>query len=202
MASASVNRLATGPMTMQSPRDDGTSSTVLTVRASVDDWTAPPTATTDTGDEDGPSRRMAKNVGFMDLHLGDDDDDRGGAMMLILASDVLYEPMSMESLSNKLLSLVHPTRGGYALIADPRRERTIGCRDAFVECVRSLGGEVEVFPLPDLDEERRMMMSDNGNDHRVTPSLLVGGVSDVDIDGSLAKTMLIVVHYPRGKDGI
>ena len=192
MASAAVNGLATGPVTtaatsgMSAPAVTSTAA-VLTVRAAVDDWTLPATTTAATGAADD---RM-KNVGYRDLHLGDD----GGAMLL-LASDVLYEPSSMESLSSKLLSLVHPIHGGYALIADPRRERTPGCRDAFVECVRDAGGEVEIFDMPDLEEERRKMGGVNDG----IASSSVGGESDLDIDGSLAQTVLIVVHFSRGND--
>lgn len=194
MASAAVNGLATGPVTtaatsgMSAPAGTSTAA-VLTLRAAVDDWTLPATTTAATGAADD---RM-KNVGYRDLHLGDD----GGAMLL-LASDVLYEPSSMESLSSKLLSLVHPIHGGYALIADPRRERTPGCRDAFVECVRDAGGEVEIFDMPDLEEERRKM--GGVNDRGGIASLPVGGESDLDIDGSLAQTVLIVVHFSRGND--
>ena len=214
MASAAVNGLATGPIVTAAAAARGTTSSgtsssppapaatptaaVLTVRAAVDDWTLPPTTmTTATGaavDDD----RM-KNIGYRDLHLGDDNYDDDGGAVLLLASDVLYEPSSMESLSSKLLSLVHPIRGGYVLIADPRRERTPGCRDAFVECVRDAGGEVGIFDMPDLEEERRNM-GGSVNDGGGITSLPVGGESDVDIDGSLAKTVLIVVHFSRGKD--
>ena len=83
------------------------------------------------------------------------------------------------------------------MIADPLRERTPGCRDSFVECVKNSGGRVEIIPMPDLKEEMRKMGGDN--DHHGFTSLL-GSESDVDIDGSLAKTVLIVVHYPRGND--
>ncbi len=158
------------------------------MRAAVDDWTLP--ATTTTGSDGAAS--MVKNVGYRDLNLG----DYQGAMLL-LASDILYEPLSMESLSNKLLSLAHPIHGGYALIADPRRERTPGCRNSFVECVKNSGGQVEIIPMPDFEEERRKMGDDK--DYRGITSLL-GGESDVDIDGSLAKTVLIVVHYPQGNN--
>jgi hypothetical protein len=196
MASAEVNGLATGPITAASGEASVTSSNltgtamaaVLTVRAAIDDWTLPATAMATGAADEG-----MKNVGYRDLHLGDD-----GGTMLLMASDVLYEPSSMESLSSKLLSLVHPIHGGYALIADPRRERTPGCRDAFVECMRNSGGEVEIFGMPDLEEERRKM---GGIDDRSgITSLPVGGESDVDIDESLAKTVLIVVHFSRGKD--
>ncbi|KAL3793908.1 hypothetical protein ACHAW5_007071, partial [Stephanodiscus triporus] len=196
MSSAAVNGHATGPIIAPLESSESTTTTtataattdVFTVRAAVDDWTIP--ATTTAGGDGASS--MTKNVGYRDLHLG----DYQGAMLL-LASDVLYEPSSMESLSNKLLSLAHPIHGGYALIADPLRERTPGCRDSFVECAKNSGGLVEIVPMPDFEEERRKMGGDD--DHRgLTPSL--GCESDVDIDGNLAKTVLIVVHYPRGKN--
>jgi hypothetical protein len=107
------------------------------------------------------------------LHLDNQD-------TILLASDIIYEPSSMKCLASKLRSLLHPTNGGYALIADPVKERTPGCRDAFVESIRELGGEVVILSMPRLEERNRGM------------KLLEG---DVDINGELAETVLIVVHF-------
>ena len=94
----------------------------------------------------------------------------------------------MESLANKLHKLVHPTHGGYILIADPERERTSGCRVTFVECIRSLGGEVEIFPLED-----GVGNSSCGN---IVLQSLSLNESDIDIDGRSTRTVLIVARFP------
>ena len=81
--------------------------------------------------------------------------------------------------------MVHSIHGGYILIADPERERTPGCRVTLMECIRNLGGQVEIFPMEDC-----VGFSSGGN--IVLQSLYE---SDIDIDGRLARTVLIVVHF-------
>jgi len=193
MASASTNGLMTGPLiqppaeSAQEEAEDIITSTdtnnghgisSVTARAAIDDWTLPTSADNILGqDNDSP----IKNICYQDLHLnalvGYDNQNT-----ILLASDILYEPSSMTSLATKLESLLHPIHGGYALIADPQKERTIGCRDSFVESVHDLGGEVDILPLSDLE-----------NDDDNNGVMLLEG--DMDIDGSLAKTVLIVVRF-------
>lgn len=186
MASAAVNGLATAPMEPASNGDGGGEDAPrVTARAALDDWTLPPDDDADGGGAGGPS---VKNVCYRDLRLSDlrgHDNER----VVLLASDVLYEPSSMPSLAVKLQSLLHPTEGGYALIADPARERTPGCRKAFVTSVEKLGGEVGTFPLPELEGA--------GTSRGGGAALLEG---DVDIDGSLCRSVLIVVRF-RGEGG-
>ena len=69
------------------------------------------------------------------------------------------------------------------LITDPEKERTSGCRSALVESVKEMGGEVVILPIP----------QPRNNGIATNKSVLVD--SDVDIDGNLAKTVLIVVHF-------
>lgn len=190
MASASTNGIATGPLIAQpvdaEAQTEDSVPPIITARAAIDDWTLPMV----TGDEtDEGTSSPIKNVCYRDLHLEALHSQNRDTVLL--ASDILYEPLSMKPLATKLKSLLHPIRGGYALIADPERERTRGCRDAFVEAVRSSGGEVCVLPMPDLENGNDSMTGGSGGaNDRMT--LLE---SDVDIDGSLARTVLIVVHF-------
>jgi predicted nicotinamide N-methyase len=121
-----------------------------------------------------------KNISYKDLQL--DALDCDNKQTLILASDILYEPSSMTSLATKLRNLLHPKDGGYVLITDPEKERTSGCRSALVESVKEMGGQVEILPMP----------QPKNNGMTTNKSMLVE--SDVDIDGNLAKTVLIVVY--------
>jgi hypothetical protein len=168
MSSAQLANLQSAPLEVQDA--EGKSNTPLvTVRASMDDWTV----SNETKGED--SRPQIKNIGYSDLCLfgpGYNNQDT-----TILASDILYEPQSMKTLAIKIKSLLNPNSGGYALISDPEEERTEGCRDAFISSVKELGGEIAVIPLP-VPRGRAQMME-----------------SDIDINGSLASTVLIVVHF-------
>ena len=159
MASAAINKLGTAPISSEQFLSE-----LITVRSSIDDWTS-----TD------------KNISYKDLQLEELHFQNDQTM--ILASDILYEPSSMDSLATKLRNLLHPKDGGYVLIADPEKERTSGCRSALVESVKEMGGQVVILPIqqPKIDG---MAMN---------KSMLVE--SDVDIDGNLAKTVLIVVHF-------
>ena len=208
MASAAVNGISTGPIIPQSqpsslaqdidaaetskPLVDKLplSNVVITARAAIDDWSLPFAEEGGTSMEESKSSSAIKNICYTDLLL---DDGVGTQMdeatLIVLASDILYEPSSMESLANKLHKLVHPTHGGYILIADPERERTPGCRVTFVECIRNLGGEVEIFPL----EDSGVTIS---SENLVASQTLLLDASDIDIDGRLARTVLIVVHFP------
>jgi len=193
MASAAVNGLATGPIRQPAAgsayANDGGDVPSITARAAIDDWTLPAAASDDENDggddEGGPP---IKNICYRDLHL-DAFPGCDNRNTVLLASDVLYEPSSVGALAKKLRGLLHPVRGGYALIADPRRERTPGCREAFVESVRCLGGEVATIHMPELEDAARL-----GARNGMT--LLE---SDLDIDGSLCKSMLMVVHF-KGTD--
>lgn len=204
MASAATNGVATVPIARAGrgrPSEDGGGAPppVIVARAAVDDWTLP----IEGGDEDGggeeggpssgaapPPPSGAKNVRHRDLHLeGEDGRDGGSSSTIILASDVLYEPSNMASLATKLRSLLHPRHGGYVLLADPVKERTRGCRDAFLKAVEELGGEAETFSSEEFGP--------GGGGAPLAPAgsggyLLEG---DVDIDGNLAETVLIVVRF-------
>jgi hypothetical protein len=164
MASAAINNLATGPISEE--EGSGIAERTITARSSIDDWTS-----------------SDKNINYDGLKL--DSLDYDNKQTLILGSDILYEPSSMDTLSVKLRSLLHPKDGGYVFITDPERERTAGCRSAFQKSVEELGGNVVVLPLP--QPERNGMKK----------SILVE--SDIDIDGTLAKTVLIVVHFDGDK---
>ena len=164
MASAAINNLAIAPISSEQEMVGGTTTPLIVARSSIDDWTS-----TD------------KNISYEDLQLGALDYEN--EQTLILASDILYEPSSMDSLATKLRNLLHPNDGGYILITDPEKERTTGCRSALVESVQEMGGEVVILPIP----------QPKNNGIAMNKSVLVE--SDVDIDGNLAKTVLIVVHF-------
>ncbi|KAL7495942.1 hypothetical protein ACHAWT_005977 [Skeletonema menzelii] len=164
MASAAINNLAIAPISSEQEMVGGTITPLIVARSSIDDWTS-----TD------------KNISYEDLQLGALDYEN--EQTLILASDILYEPSSMDSLATKLRNLLHPNDGGYILITDPEKERTTGCRSALVESVQEMGGEVVILPIP----------QPKNNGIAMNKSVLVE--SDVDIDGNLAKTVLIVVHF-------
>ena len=163
MASASINNLATAPISNDARHTDD-SAPLITVRSSIDDWTS-----------------ADKNICYKDLCL--DSLDIQNKQTLILASDILYEPSSMDSLTTKLRNLLEPKEGGYVLITDPEKERTSGCRIKFVKSVQDMGGQVVILPLP----------QPNSSGKALNKPILVE--SDVDIDGNLAKTVLIVVHF-------
>lgn len=169
MSSCATNGIVTGsilphPGEVPTNKDAG-----LVARAAIDDWTLPINSNTD----DSNSSQQIKNICYQDLNLSNDENT------ILLASDILYERSTMKSLASKLQQLVHPNNGGYCLIADPLKERTNGCRDEFVKCIKALGGEIGIINLPTLDK----------NDKDV---LLEG---DMDIDGSLASTVLILVQF-------
>lgn len=157
MASAAINNLATGPISEE--EGSGIAERTITARSSIDDWTS-----------------SDKNINYDGLKL--DSLDYDNKQTLILASDILYEPSSMDTLSVKLRSLLHPKDGGYVFITDPERERTAGCRSAFQKSVEELGGNVVILPLPQPESKKSILVE-----------------SDIDIDGTLAKTVLIVVHF-------
>ena len=161
MASAAINNLNLGPISSEEEGNNITERTI-TARSSIDDWTS-----------------SDKNINYDGLKL--DSLDYDNKQTLILGSDILYEPSSMDTLSVKLRSLLHPKDGGYVFITDPERERTAGCRSAFQKSVEELGGNVVILPLPQPESDG------------MKKSILVE--SDIDIDGTLAKTVLIVVHF-------
>ena len=203
MASAAVNGITTGPILPQPQSSSALVETsqplfdelpppnvVITARAAIDDWSLPFAEEGGASVKESKSSSAIKNICYHDLLLPDGfDTQMDESTLLVLASDILYEPSSMESLANKLHKLVHPTHGGYILIADPERERTPGCRVTFVECIRNLGGEVEIFPL----EDSGVTIS---SENLVASQTLLLDASDIDIDGRLARTVLIVVHFP------
>ena len=207
MASAAVNGITTGPILPQPQpsslaQDNDAAETskplvdklplsnvVITARAAIDDWSLPFAEEGGTSMEESKSSSAIKNICYTDLLLHDGvGTHKDEATLLVLASDILYEPSSMESLANKLRKLVHPTHGGYILIADPERERTPSCRVTFVECIRNLGGEVEIFPMED-----GVGNSSGGN---IVQQSLSMNENDVDIDGRLTRTVLIVAYFP------
>ena len=181
MASCATNGIVTGSIIVPPQSSEKTNSDVgITARAAIDDWTLPITTSSETTN----TNSQIKNICYQDLHVPNKEDT------IVLASDILYEPTTMKSLATKLQSLVNPINGGYVLIADPVKERTIGCRDSFVDSVKELNGDIDIVPLPELDG---MRMSGSG----VRGGMLLEG--DMDIDGSLAKTVLIVVHFKGGE---
>ena len=169
MSSCATNGIVTGSIIPQPGEVPANKDAGLIARAAIDDWTLPIDSDTD----DLNSSQQIKNVCYQDLNLSNNENT------ILLASDILYEPSTMKSLANKLQQLVHPINGGYCLIADPLKERTNGCRDEFVKSVKALGGEIDIVNLPTLDKTDKNM-------------LLEG---DVDINGSLASTVLILVHF-------
>ncbi|KAL7502717.1 hypothetical protein ACHAXN_000629 [Cyclotella atomus] len=176
MSSAQLANLQSAPLEVtEADREaDSSNASLVTVRASMDDWTA----LNETNKVD--SKPQIKNIGYNDLCLfgsGYRNQDT-----TILASDILYEPHSMKTLAIKIKNLLNPNIGGFALISDPEEERTEGCRDNFVSSVKELGGDIAILPLP-VPQGRAQMME-----------------SDIDINGSLASTVLIVVHFPALKN--
>ena len=171
MSSCATNGIVTGSILPQPGEVPANEAAILITRAAIDDWTLPINS-----NDDSNSSQQIKNVCYQDLNLANDENT------ILLASDILYEPSTMKSLASKLQQLVHPINGGYCLIADPLKERTSGCRDEFVKGIKALGGEIDIVPLPTLDK----------NDKDV---LLEG---DVDIDGKMASTVLILVNF-KGK---
>jgi len=166
MASAAINKLTTAPISSDKEEVVGSSTPpLITVRSSIDDWTS-----------------ADQNISYKDLQL--DSLDYDNKQTLILASDILYEPSSMDSLATKLRKLLHPNDGGYVLITDPEKERTSGCRRALVKSVKEIGGQVAILPMP---------QPTNNGIAMTNRAMMVE--SDVDIDGNLAKTVLIVVHF-------
>ena len=171
MSSAAMNSFTTAPL---QPAEDGSlessSSSLVTVRAAMDDWTII--------DENNceENRQQIRNIRYHELCL--DSSEFNNKDTTIIASDILYEPASMITLANKIKSLLHPQNGGYALISDPKEERTEGCRDAFVTSVKKLEGEIAIMPLPAPQSNAKMVES------------------DIDINGSMSSTVLIVIYFP------
>ena len=198
MASASTNGLITAPILPPESTEghdiatknnynteaNGMTVPLITVRAAIDDWAIP----RDNGNVESNSH--IKNICFEDLHL----EQYVNQNTILIASDILYEPYSMSFLASKLQSLLHPNNGGYALIADPEKERTTGCRDSFVKSVKELGGAVVVLPLSQpMQGNMNPGIMDVMMKSWIKSSMIVE--SDLDIDGSLAKTVLIIVHF-------
>lgn len=188
MSSCALNGVATGGMdgAPAGGGGDGGGPPKIVARAAMDDWNLP----VSDGEEPDEDRRGPRNVRYRDLqletaHMSSSFDN---ADTVVIASDVLYEPEGMPALASKIRGLLHPERGGHALLADPATERTAGCRDAFVEAVAGAGGGVEVVPLPEAGEGRTAAGGGGAGP-------VLGG--DVDIDGTLAKTVLICVEFPE-----
>jgi len=169
MSSCATNGIVTGSILPQSGEVTVNKDAGLVARAAIDDWTLP----ISTNADDKNSSQQIKNICYQDLNLPNNENT------ILLASDILYEPSTMKSLASKLQQLVHPINGGYCLIADPLKERTIGCRDEFVKSVKALGGEIDIINLPTLDKTDKDM--------------LVEG--DMDINGEMASTVLILVNF-------
>lgn len=169
MSSAAMNNLTTAPLAPHDDQSDSSNGSLITVRASMDDWTI-------SNESQEGEKQQIRNIGYNELCLGSSEYNNQDTT--ILATDILYEPSSMETLATKIKSLLHQEHGGFAIISDPKEERTEGCRDAFVSTVKGLGGDIAIMPLP-------------------APQSNVGMTeSDIDINGSLASTVLIVVHFP------
>ncbi|KAL7532366.1 hypothetical protein ACHAWF_004112 [Thalassiosira exigua] len=208
MSSASTNGLATGPILPSNEGDEvlkkETSgeaengeniSPCVTVRAAMDDWTLPIVNGTDDMENPGSwNNPPVQNVAYRDLHICEsksyDDEKKEKNDMVLLASDILYEPSSVESLATKLQRLLHPIHGGYAMIADPKQERTPGCRRAFIQSVEQVGGTIVMLPLSDSQDRP------GGMGRHQQPGILLE--EDLDIDGNLAETILLVVHFGGG----
>ena len=191
MSSCLTNEIVTGPIVYQQQpnEEEGSDSNanennnvIITARAAIDDWTLPIITNNDSKDDSDDNKSQIKNVCYDDLHLSNEN-------TIIIASDILYEPSTMRSLATKLYNLLHPTDGGYVLIADPVKERTPGCRDEFCKCIQELNGVVEIVNLPD---ELMDGSSSSSGGNMSSKTVLEG---DMDIDGSLAKTVLIVVRF-------
>lgn len=212
MASASANRFVTAPIGVEPPppsdaNDDGPN---VTIRAAIDDWTLLPGHSA----ADADSSTTVKNMRHADLKLHHPTNNilYQNDETILLATDILYESSSMNALASKLSDLVHPTREGYALLADPEKERTPQCREAFLRAVQELGGEVVMMPMPCSDSLLVSLAGGGGTDGGLEgmerdDEFGMGGLSrgmnryplvvesDVDIGGSLAKTVLILVRF-------
>ena len=171
MSSAAMNSFITAPL--QPARDSSletSPSHLVTVRAAMDDWTIID------GSKCEENKPRVRNICYDELCI--DTHEFNNADTTILASDILYEPTSMIALATKIKSLMHPTNGGYALITDPKEERTEGCRDAFVTSVKKLEGKIVIVPLPAPQNNVQIVES------------------DIDINGAMSSTVLIVVYFP------
>jgi hypothetical protein len=170
MSSAAMNNLTTAPLQTQN-ESVSDNTPLIVVRAAMDDWTV----SNEKSQEGEECKSQIKNICYEELCL--ESTGCNNLDTTIIASDILYEPQSMKTLATKIKSLVNPNHGGYALISDPKEERTEGCRDEFVSSVKELGGDIAVMPLPTPQDSLSMMEG------------------DIDINGSLASTVLIVVHF-------
>ena len=191
MSSCAMNGVATSGIdgasgTVEEGADEGDDGRLpkIVARAAMDDWSLP--VSDGQPDESQPGPR---NVRYRDLQLETPrmTSSYDNADTVVIASDVLYEPDGMVALASKIRGLLHPDRGGHALLADPAKERTAGCRDAFVEAVLEAGGRVEIVSLPKAGGGRTA-----ANGSRRARSILE---FDVDIDGTLAETVLICVEF-------
>ena len=65
---------------------------------------------------------------------------------LLLASDVLYDDATVLHLASTAIRLLRPG-GGRLLVTDPEKERTPGCREAFIRALEAAGATVTVSNL-------------------------------------------------------
>lgn len=80
----------------------------------------------------------------------------GLAADVVLASEVLYTPLAVPALAGCAARLLR--RGGTLLVADPKRERAVGCRAALVAEATRLGATVAETPLGGMTSEAEEMV--------------------------------------------
>ena len=86
------------------------------------------------------------------------------AVDVVLASDVLYDDATVVSLANTVVKILQYQ--GRLLVVDPSRERSPGCRAAFVAALEATGASCAVTPLQSSDDE-------HGINSSIEPSVLV-----------------------------
>lgn len=99
-----------------------------------------------------------------------------GVADVVLASDVLYDVNHVEGLVKRARTLLG-NDGGVFLVTDPENGRASGYREAFVDAVTTSGGTVEEDSLPQPQHPESW---------------------DMDLDGSLARVVLIRAEWPSG----
>lgn len=75
---------------------------------------------------------------------------------VVLASEVLYAPLAVPTLAGCAARLLR--RGGVLLVADPKRERAVGCRAALAAEATRLGATVSETPLSAMAAEAEEMV--------------------------------------------
>ena len=66
---------------------------------------------------------------------------------VVLGADCLYDPATAALLAKCCADLVAKTKG-VVCIAEPEKERAIGCRAAFLDACTAAGATTRIVPLP------------------------------------------------------